>query len=71
MAMLSGRLLTVDIVRLVQLQLFGIIVLLPRICCLQSMLRQQSRHVLRVHLQGGTLKLQQEIGREGKGDIVN
>jgi len=41
MAMLSVHLLTVDIVRLVQLQLFGVVVLVPRICCLQSMLREQ------------------------------
>lgn len=49
------ELLTVNVVRLIELQLFSVIVLLPCIGGLQGVLGEQRRHVFGVHFQSGAL----------------
>lgn len=49
------ELLTVNVVRLIELQLFSVVVLLPRIGGLQGVLGEQRRHVFGVHFQSGAL----------------
>lgn len=49
------ELLTVNVVRLIELQLFNVVVLLPRIGGLQGVLGKQRRHVLGVHFQSNAL----------------
>lgn len=49
------ELLTVNVVRLIELQLFSVVVLLPRVGGLQGVLGKQRRHVLGVHFQSSAL----------------
>lgn len=73
------ELLTVNVVRLIELQLFNVVVLLPRIGGLQGVLGKQRRHVLGVHFQSNALLNPQrvrnrdsnrETEREGEKDIL-